>query len=59
MSPAQPIGEIADYFYRVEFQQRLFWVKDAPKVDEDDDELVTDFVDQYVSCEVPAKDNDL
>ena len=33
-----PIGEIADYLYRIEFQQRgsphihgLFWVKDAPQ----------------------------
>ncbi|XP_070549849.1 uncharacterized protein [Ptychodera flava] len=52
MSPAEPIGKIEDYFYRVEFQQRgsphthcLFWVKDAPKVDKDDDDDVTSFVD--------------
>ena len=38
-SDAQPLGEIVDYFYRIEFQQRgwphihaLFWVKDAPKL---------------------------
>ncbi len=38
MSPAQPIGEVIDFFYRVEFQQRgsphihcLFWVKEAPE----------------------------
>ncbi|XP_042073265.1 uncharacterized protein LOC106633021 isoform X3 [Haplochromis burtoni] len=37
LSPAQPIGEVEDYFYRVEFQARgsplvhlLVWVKDAP-----------------------------
>lgn len=37
-SSVMPIGEIADYFYRVEFQQRgsphihgLFWVKEAPE----------------------------
>ena len=37
-SNLMPIGEIVDFFYRVEFQQRgsphihaLFWVKDAPQ----------------------------
>ena len=37
-SSVMPIGEIADYFYKVEFQQRgsphihgLFWVKEAPE----------------------------
>ena len=37
-SDEMPIGEIVDFFYRVEFQQRgsphihaLFWVKDAPQ----------------------------
>ncbi len=43
MSPAQPIGKVIDYFYRIEFQQRgsphthcLFWVENAPQVDRDD-----------------------
>ncbi|XP_070566454.1 uncharacterized protein [Ptychodera flava] len=65
MSPAEPIGKIEDYFYRVEFQQRgsphthcLFWVKDAPKVDKDDDVEVTSFVDTYVTCEMPSAEND-
>ena len=37
-SSVMPIGEIADYFYRVEFQQRgsphihaLFWIENAPQ----------------------------
>ncbi|KAE8291528.1 hypothetical protein D5F01_LYC08879 [Larimichthys crocea] len=37
LSPAQPIGEVQDYFYRVEFQARgsphihmLVWIKDSP-----------------------------
>ncbi|XP_070540155.1 uncharacterized protein [Ptychodera flava] len=65
MSPAEPIGKIEDYFYRVEFQQRgsphthcLFWVKDAPKVDKDDDDDVTSFVDKYVTCEMPCSEYD-
>ncbi|XP_076849952.1 uncharacterized protein LOC143498932 [Brachyhypopomus gauderio] len=64
MSEAQPIGEIVDYFYRVEFQQRgsphthcLFWVKDAPQVDKNDDDEVVSFVDHYVTCEMPSEDD--
>ncbi|XP_070548865.1 uncharacterized protein [Ptychodera flava] len=65
MSPAEPIGKIEDYFYRVEFQQRgsphahcLFWVKNAPKVDKDDDVDVTSFVDKNVTCEMPSSEYD-
>ena len=53
-----PIGEIQDYFYRVEFQQRgsphihcLIWIKDAPKYDAmGNNDEVTEFVDKYVTC---------
>ncbi|XP_076836836.1 uncharacterized protein LOC143482374 [Brachyhypopomus gauderio] len=64
MSEAQPIGEIVDYFYRIEFQQRgsphshcLFWVKDAPQIDKDDDNKVLAFIDHYVTCEMPSVDD--
>ncbi|XP_076870505.1 uncharacterized protein LOC143521483 isoform X1 [Brachyhypopomus gauderio] len=64
MSEAQPIGKIADYFYRIEFQQRgsphshcLFWVKDAPQIDKDDDDKVVAFIDHYVTCEMPSADD--
>ncbi|XP_056598318.1 uncharacterized protein LOC130416992 [Triplophysa dalaica] len=66
MSPAQPIGKVIDYFYRVEFQQRgsphthcLFWVENAPQVDKDDDKDVVAFVDQYVTCEMPSEEDEL
>ena len=66
LSPAKPIGHVIDYFYRVEFQQRgsphmhcLFWVKDAPKLSEDDPSAVCDFIDQYVTCKLPSKSDDL
>ncbi|CAM4570259.1 unnamed protein product [Leuciscus chuanchicus] len=46
-SPARPIGEVIDFFYRVEFQLRgsphihcLFWVKDAPEFEKDQDQDV-------------------
>lgn len=60
MSPAQPVGEVVDFFYRVEFQQRgsphihcLFWVKDAPEFEDDPDEEICAFVDQYITCQLP------
>ncbi|XP_052403776.1 uncharacterized protein LOC127950661 [Carassius gibelio] len=63
MSPAQPIGKIIDYFYRIEFQQRgsphthcLFWVENAPQVDREDDDEVVAFVDRYVTCEMPPEE---
>ena len=51
-----PIGEIADYFDRVEFQQRgsphiygLFWVKEAPQYEKSSNEEIVSFVDKYVT----------
>ena len=65
LSPAKPIGHVIDHFYRVEFQQRgsphmhcLFWVKDAPKLSEDDPSAVCDFIDRYVTCKLPSKSGD-
>ncbi|VDI59074.1 Hypothetical predicted protein [Mytilus galloprovincialis] len=65
MSDAHPIGKVKDYFYRVEFQQRgsphthcLFWIEDAPKFEEDEDQKVIDFVDKYITCSVPSVDVD-
>ncbi|VDI50596.1 Hypothetical predicted protein, partial [Mytilus galloprovincialis] len=56
------IGNVKDHFHRIEFQQRgsphahcLFWIEDAPVIDTDDDKTVCDFVDKYVSCQIPDK----
>ena len=61
-SPAAPIGNVIDWFYRVEWQARgsphihcLFWVKDAPILGRDTDLAVCDFVDQFISCRVPPE----
>ena len=53
-SNAQPLGNISDRFYRVEYQQQgsphihiLIWLKEAPVFGvDDDDDLVTDFINQ-------------
>ena len=62
-SKAKPLGEIVDYAIRVEFQSRgsphahcVLWVKDAPKYGVDSNEDVCAFIDQYVSCAIPADD---
>ncbi|XP_024116598.1 uncharacterized protein LOC112138269 [Oryzias melastigma] len=59
-SPAQPLGKVIDFFYRVEFQHRgsphihcLFWVEGAPVFEKDDDKTVCDFVDKYISAQIP------
>ena len=65
MSDANPIGKVKDYFYTVEFQMRgspythcLFWIEDAPKLSDDNDDKVVEFIDRYVSCKLPAKEED-
>nr|XP_055049553.1 uncharacterized protein LOC129435076 [Misgurnus anguillicaudatus]XP_055049554.1 uncharacterized protein LOC129435076 [Misgurnus anguillicaudatus] len=65
LSPAQPIGKVEDYFYRVEFQARgsphihlLAWVKDAPEFESDSDEVVCGFIDRYITCRLPDSTTD-
>ncbi|KAE8296877.1 hypothetical protein D5F01_LYC05647 [Larimichthys crocea] len=66
LSPAQHIGEVEDYFYRVEFQARgsphihlLVWIKDAPEFEGlQDDFVVIKFIDQYITCQMPDPNAD-
>lgn len=66
LSNAHPIGKVKDYFYRAEFQQTgssphthcLFWIEDAPKLHTYSDSDVADFIDSYVTCEIPPDDDD-
>lgn len=60
LGPAQPIGEVIDYFYRVEFQARgsphihcLCWVAGAPIFGQDSDDKVCAFIDHNISCQLP------
>ncbi|MCP4351134.1 MAG: hypothetical protein GY795_37190 [Desulfobacterales bacterium] len=55
-----PLGDVTEHFYRVEFQQRgaahchcLYWVREAPTLDKNTDEEVCEFIDEYVSCAQP------
>ncbi|XP_062596168.1 uncharacterized protein LOC134257593 [Saccostrea cucullata] len=65
LSPAEPIGKVADFFQRVEFQQRgsphmhcLYWIENAPNIDSDGEEVVCSFIDRYVTCAVPSESDD-
>jgi len=53
----QPLGEIEDFFYRVEFQQRgsphihmVVWVKNAPDILNDKPETIEDFINTHLLC---------
>ena len=65
MSDANPIGKVQDYFYRTEFQQRgwphihmVVWVENAPRFSEDPEDEVVEFIDKYISCEVPPESDE-
>ena len=65
----QPIGEVVDFFWRVEFQQRgsphihsLWWVKDAPNLDTTEEKRrAPAFINRFITCHVPqpGEDNEL
>ena len=62
-STAKPLGEVVDYAIRIEFQARgsphahtLLWVKNAPQIDVQSDEEVSNFVKNHISCELPTDD---
>ena len=59
-SGMHPIGQILNHDDRREFQGRgaqhphiMIHVKNAPKLDEDDDSVVTEFIDKYITTSIP------
>ena len=63
LSPEAPLGKIADWFYRVEYQQRgsphihmLIWLENAPTFGEDFDGDVVSFIDKIITSQ-KANDN--
>ena len=60
LSDGHPLGYITDYVIKIEFQRRgsphahcLLWVKDAPKIDKDPDDVVCTFIDKYITAVIP------
>ena len=65
LGPAEPLGKIKDYFYRIEFQARgaphlhcLFWVENTPRLDTHSHAEIVDFIDRYISGRMPNKNDD-
>ena len=61
LSDTHPLGHITDYVIKIEFQMRgsphahcLLWVKDAPKIDKDPDDVVCAFIDKYITAMIPS-----
>ena len=60
------LGDVIDFLYRVEFQQRgsphihmVIWIKDAPDFMTASDKEISVFVDKYISCALPSDDEAL
>ena len=60
LSAAHPLGHITDYVIKIELQMRgsphahcLLWVKDAPKIDKDPDDIACAFIDKYIMAVIP------
>lgn len=52
-----PVGKIADFFYRIEFQHRgsphvhmLIWIDNAPNLSNDSYSDIENFIDKYIKC---------
>ena len=65
-SPAAPIGKVIHYFQRTEFQLRgsphchaVLWVEDAPDIEKSSDEDICNWIDTYISCGIPDKEDPL
>ena len=57
LSDTRPLGHIKDYVIKIKFQMRgsphahcLLWVKDAPKIDKDPDDVVCAFIDKHITA---------
>ena len=60
LSDTHPLGHITDYVIKIKFQMRgsphahcLLWVKDAPKIDKDPDDVMCAFIDKYMTAVIP------
>ncbi|CAB4010725.1 Hypothetical predicted protein [Paramuricea clavata] len=66
LSKTVPLGKVADWFYRVEYQQRgspyihmLIWLENYLTFGEDFDCDLVSFIDKIITCEKPTDNPDL
>ena len=57
LNATNPLGQISDHVIKIEFQMRgtphahcLLWVKDAPKIGRDTNNVVCAFIDKYITA---------
>ncbi len=65
LTNANPIGKIAYYALRIEFQMRgsphlhaLIWTSDCPELTNDTKDVCIDYIDQHVQAYLPDKETD-
>ena len=65
-SKEKPLGQVTDYFRRIEAQARgsvhahcLLWVKDAPKLGANTEAEVISFIDKHCTVALPSDDEHL
>lgn len=66
LSDGNPLGNVTDYFYRIEYQQRgspnvhmIVYCKDAPIFGQDSDEDVCEYIDRFITCHKPEEESEI
>ena len=56
------LGNVDHWFYRIEYQSRgtphfhcMYWIKDAPIIGQSSDEAVMKFINDHITCKLPAQ----
>lgn len=65
MGKGKPLGILADYFARIEYQNRgsphlhiFLWILDAPTLFSKTASEITKYIDSVISTSLPSKEND-
>ena len=65
LNDTHPLGHTTDYVIKIKFQMRgsphahcLLWVKDAPKINKDPDDVMCAFIDRYITAVIPPLTSD-
>ena len=62
-SACDQVGQVKDFFCRVEFQQRgsprihmVVWIENAPTLEKNSEEEIVKFVDKYLTCNIDKEE---
>ena len=63
-SKTAPLGELLDFFYRIEMQHRgschvhmIIWIKNAPSPSETSPKALTKYIDKHITCKRPKTED--